>query len=102
MLTNKTASCFTSKNGFVQEERKKCNPRQATYGKIIGKLADLRGEMLFGRAKGEVGKQLSTKILWNKLGVRNGVAFHWLSCDCLSLSGLLQGVGGGKPLLLLG
>lgn len=29
------------------------------------------------------------KVYWNKLGVPSVVDFHWLSCENLSLSGLL-------------
>ena len=31
------------------------------------------------------------KIHWSKLGVHSVVPFHWLSCDSLSLAGLLSG-----------
>ena len=44
------------------------------------------------RRKEEVGRgHYKQKVHWSKLGAQSVVAFHWLSCDSLSLLGLLLG-----------
>ena len=43
------------------------------------------------RGEGKLGGWCKHKVHWSKLGVRSLVAPHWLSCDRLSLAGLLPG-----------
>ena len=58
----------------------------------ICKSSRAKERELFYRGIGEVKTGCyKQKVHWRKLGVRSMVAFHWLSCDSLSLAELLPG-----------
>ena len=64
------------------------NPRQTT-----GKTREqTRGTFFYrGEAPAHPTGCYKQRAHWRKLGVGSVVAFHWLSCDSLSLAGLLPG-----------
>ena len=56
------------------------------------KSSKAKQRRLFYRGEGEVGRDCyKQKVHWRKLEVQSVVAFHWLSCDSLSLAELLPG-----------
>ena len=68
-----------------------CTQDMQTPAKTIGNSAEQGKGTLFHRGKGEVGKAFIKNSPLSKLGAPSVGASYWLSCDCLSLFGLLLG-----------
>lgn len=89
-LNKWTTRYFSSKVGLF-ENNKELQLGTCSLMANHAKSREQKRGIFFYRGKGELQGAVANRVHWRKLGVWSGVAFHWLSCNSLSLAEWLPG-----------
>lgn len=87
-LQNKTASYFTCKNEFIQEEQRIAIWDEQAMAKTMGDSTEQRRGRLSDEGNWEVWKVVIHKVQQSKVRAGSVVAPPWLGCDSFWRAGL--------------